>query len=174
MAKRKIKSENGLVIFSKKGDVPKFVFSNKNKEIRNLLAIEALKIFEAKQNEKHIDFDRKYDLLYEDIKAHIFADQKIVPPSKKKKDLINKLELLSRESRYTDYYLKLYTVVKELDALTPMQLRTIRKITSKTCDKNIKSIMEIIPDRLLTNLLKTYNEVELKKDALIITEQIND
>ncbi|MDA9743221.1 helicase-related protein [Candidatus Pelagibacter sp.] len=173
-AKRKIKSENGLVIFSKKGDVPKFVFSNKNKEIRNLLAIEALKIFEAKQNEKHIDFDRKYDLLYEDIKAHIFADQKIVPPSKKKKDLINKLELLSRESRYTDYYLKLYTVVKELDALTPMQLRTIRKITSKTCDKNIKSIMEIIPERLLINLLKTYNEVELKKDALIITEQIND
>ena len=55
-----------------------------------------------------------------------------------------------------------------------MQLRTIRKITSKTCDKNIKSIMEIIPDRLMTNLLKTYNEVELKKDALIITEQIND
>ena len=173
-AKRKIKSENGLVIFSKKGDVPKFVFSNKNKEIRNLLAIEALKIFEAKQNEKHIEFDRKYDLLYEDIKAHIFADQKILPPNKKKKDLINKLELLSRESRYTDYYLKLHTVVKELDALTPMQLRTIRKITSKTCDKNIKSIMEIIPERLLINLLKTYNEVELKKDALIITEQIND
>ena len=70
--------------------------------------------------------------------------------------------------------MKLYTVVKELDALTPMQLRTIRKITPKTCDKNIKSIMEIIPERLLINLLKTYNEVELKKDALIITEQIND
>ena len=94
-AKRKIKSENGLIIFSKKGDIPKFVFSNKNKEIKNLLAIEALKIFEAKQNEKHINFDRKYDLLYEDIKAHIFADQKIVPPNKKKKDLINKFELLS-------------------------------------------------------------------------------
>ena len=55
-----------------------------------------------------------------------------------------------------------------------MQLKTIRKITSKTCDKNIKTIMEVIPERLLVNLLKTYNEVELKKDALIITEQIND
>ena len=38
----------------------------------------------------------------------------------------------------------------------------------------IKKIMEEIPERLLANLLKTYNEVELKKDALIITEQIND
>ena len=34
--------------------------------------------------------------------------------------------------------------------------------------------MEIIPERLIKNLLKTYYEVQLKKDALIITEQIND
>ena len=173
-AKRKIKSDNGLLIFSKKGDVPKFVFADKKKEIKSLLSIEALKIFEAKPNEKHINFDRKYDSLYEEIKGQIFAEQKILPPNKKKRDLINKLQLLSRESRYSDYYLKLYTVVKELDALTPLQFRTIRKITSKTCDKNIKKIMEEIPERLLVNLLKTYNEVELKKDALIITEQIND
>lgn len=173
-AKRKIESDNGLLIFSKKGDVPKFVFADKKKEIRNLLSIEALKIFEAKPNEKYINFDRKYDSLYEEIKEQIFAEQKILPPNKKKKDLINKLQLLSRESRYSDYYSKLHTVVKELDALTPLQLRTIRKITSKTSDKNIKKIMEEIPERLLINLLKTYNEVELKKDALIITEQIND
>ncbi len=173
-AKRKIKTNNGILIFSKKGDVPKFIFVDKNKKIKSLMATEALKIFEAKTNEKHINFDRKYDSLYEEIKEQIFAEQKILPPNKKKKDLINKLKLLSRESRYSDYYFKLYTVVKELDALTPLQLRTIRKITSKTCDKNIKKIMEEIPERLLINLLKTYNEVELKKDALIITEQIND
>ena len=172
--KRKIKSEDGLVIFSKKGDIPRFVFSDKNNKIKNLLAIDALKIFEAKPNEKHINFDKRYDNLYEEIKSQIFAEQAISPPNKKKKDLINKLELLSRESRYSDYYSKLYLVLKELDALTPIQLKTIRKITSKTCDKNIKKIMEIIPERLLINLLKTYNEIELKKDALIITEQIND
>ena len=172
--KRKIKSEDGLVIFSKKGDIPRFVFSDKNNRIRNLLAIDALKIFEAKPNEKHINFDKRYDNLYEEIKSQIFAEQAISPPNKKKKDLINKLELLSSESRYSDYYSKLHLVLKELDALTPIQLKTIRKITSKTCDKNIKKIMEIIPERLLINLLKTYNEIELKKDALIITEQIND
>jgi superfamily II DNA or RNA helicase len=173
-SKRNIKFKDGLIIFSKKGDIPRFIFSDKKKEIKNLLPIDALKVFEAKRNEKHINFDKKYDLLYEEIKTKIFADQKILPPNKKKKDLINKLELLSSESRYTDYYSNLYTVVKELDALTPLQLKTIRKITSKTCDKNIKIIMEDIPERLLRNLLKTYNEIELKKDALIIAEQIND
>ena len=33
---------------------------------------------------------------------------------------------------------------------------------------------EQIPEKLLEGLLKTYAEVQLKKDALIITEQIND
>ncbi len=174
-AKRKIHSDDGLLIFSKKGDIPKFIFSNKNKQTSNLSAVEALKIFEAKPDEKHLNFDRKYESLYEEIKSQIFFSEKeILPPNKKRKDLINKLELLSKESRYTDYYSKLYTVVKELDALTPMQLKTIRKITAKTCDKNIKDIMEVIPERLLKNLLKTYHELEIKKDAVIITEQIND
>ena len=67
----------------------------------------------------------------------------------------------------------MYKVVKDLDALTPFQLRTIKKI-SQSHDKDIKKIKEVIPEQLLKNLLKKYNEIELKKDALIITEQIND
>ena len=80
---------------------------------------------------------------------------------------------MSLESRHKDYYYNMYKVVKDLDALTPFQLKTIKKI-SKSSDKNINKIKEIIPEQLLKNLLRTYNEIELKKDALIITEQIND
>ena len=173
-AKRKIKTkENGLLIFSKKGEIPRFIFSDKNKKINNILPTDAFKLFQAEPNEKHISFDKRYDLLYEEIKAQILLDQKILPPNKKKKDLINKLELLSNESRYKDYYTNMYKVVKDLDALTPFQLRTIKKIP-KSFDKQINKIKEVIPEQLLKNLLKTYNEIEVKKDALIITEQIND
>ena len=172
--KRKIKTkENGLLIFSKKGEIPRFIFSGKSKEINNLLPTEAFKLFDAKLNEKHLSFDKKYDLLYEEIKTQIFADRKILPPNKKKKDLINKLELLSKESRYKDYYTNMYKVVKELDALTPFQLKTIKKI-SQSSDQDIKNTLKVIPEQLLKNLLKRYNEIELKKDAVIITEQIND
>ena len=68
----------------------------------------------------------------------------------------------------------MFKVVKDLDALTPRQLKIIRNITSKTCDKNIKEIEKNIPQSLLTNLLKTFDEIQLKKDSLIITEQLND
>ena len=67
----------------------------------------------------------------------------------------------------------MYKVVKDLDALTPFQLRTIKKIT-QSHDKDIRKIKEVIPEQLLKNLLKKYNENELKKYDFIITEQIND
>ena len=67
----------------------------------------------------------------------------------------------------------MYKVVKDLDALTPRQLKVIDKITLKTCDAKIADIEEKIPHKLLKDLLRTYNDIELKKDALIITEQIN-
>ena len=174
-AKRRIKTkDNGLLIFSKKGDIPRFIFSDKNKNIKNIIPTDAFKLFEAKPNEKHINFDKKYDSLYEEIRLQILADQKILPPNKKKKKIIDKLELLSRESRHKDYYTNMYKVVKELDGLTKLHLKTIDKISQSSSDKNIKEIKKLIPEQLLKSLLRAYTEVELKKDALIITEQIND
>jgi superfamily II DNA or RNA helicase len=174
-AKREIKTkEKGLLIFSKKGEIPRFIFSNKDKDINNIPPVDAFKLFEAKPNEKHINFDKKYDQLYEEIKAKLLKDQKILPPNKKKKEQINKLEKLSIESRHKDYYSKMYKVVKELDGLTTMHLKTIKRITESSSEKNIKEIKSFIPERLLDGLLRTHAEVELKKDALIITEQIND
>ena len=174
-AKRKIKTkDNGLLIFSKKGDIPRFIFSDKNKNTKNIIPTDAFMLFEAKPNEKHINFDKKYDSLYEEIRLQILADQKILPPNKKKKKIIDKLELLSRESRHKDYYTNMYKVVKELDGLTKLHLKTIDKISQSSSDKNIKEIKKLIPEQLLKSLLRAYTEVELKKDALIITEQIND
>ena len=68
----------------------------------------------------------------------------------------------------------MYKVVKELDGLTKLHLKTIKEITETSSDKNIKEIKKLIPEPLLEGLLRAYAEVELKKDALIITEQIND
>ena len=142
--------------------------------MHNISSLEAFKIFEAKKNENVFEFDKKFDQIYEDIKSKIFSTIKIAPYNKKKKDLVNKLELLSNKSNYPKYYNDMFKVVKDLDALTPRQLKIIRNITSKTCDKNIKEIERNIPQSLLTNLLKTFDEIQLKKDSLIITEQLND
>lgn len=171
--KRKINKQDGILIFTKKGEIPRFLFSDKKNELLNLSPLEAFKIFEAKQSERHMPFDKKYVKIYEEMKNKIFERKKVSPLNKKKKDLINKLEKLSTYSKFQTYYTDMYKVVKDLDALTPRQLKVIRNITSKSCDAKIAEIEEKIPHKLLKNLLKTYDDIELKKDSLIITEQIN-
>ena len=167
--------KKGIIVFSKKGSIPRFIFSDQNKEIQNISPLEAFRIFEAKKNEKSILFDKKYDKVYENIKSKIFAAKKITPYNKKKKDLVNKLESLSSKSIYQKYYFDMFRVVKDLDALTPRQLKVIsKKLTQSNCDKNIKEIESIIPHNLLKSLLKTYDDIQLKKDTLIISEQLND
>ena len=171
--KRKINKKPGILIFTKKGEVPRFLFSDKKNQLSNLSPLEAFKIFEAKEDEKHVPFDKKYIQIYETIKNKIFERKKVSPLNKKKKGLIAKLEKLSSDSKFPTYYKDMYKVVKDLDALTPRQLKVIDKITLKTCDAKIADIEEKIPHKLLKDLLRTYNDIELKKDALIITEQIN-
>ena len=172
--KRINQKSDGLIVFSKKGTIPRFMISNKQKEIINISSLEAFKIFEANKTEKNYQFEKKYDLIYEELKDKIFSTKKISPYNKKKKDLVNKLELLASKSKFKKYYSDMYIVVKNLDALTPRQLKLIRDITQKNCDTKIAEIEKIIPHSLLNNLIKTYNEIELKKDSLIITEQLND
>ncbi len=172
--KRINQKKDGLIVFSKKGTIPRFMISNKQKEITNISSLEAFSIFEAKKSEKDFKFDKKYDLIYEELKDKIFSTKKVTPYNKKKKDLVNKLELLSSKSKFKKYYSDMYKVVKNLDALTPRQLKVIKNITQSNCDSKITEIEKTIPHSLLNNLIKTYNEIELKKDNLIITEQLND
>jgi len=173
-AKRKMKDKDGLIVFSKKGDTPRFVFMEKDEKVKNIDHIAAFKIFEANENEKYIPFDKKYESRYEKIKSRLFEESPINPPSKKKKKIIEKLQKISETSKYSDYVQSMYKVVKDLDALTPLQLKLIKSIGELSFDKNIKKIEELIPHKLLKNFLNKYNEIQLKKDALIITEQLND
>ena len=79
-AKRKIKNKkNSLLIFSKKGDIPRFIFAYKDKKLNNLLPKDAFKLFDDEPNERHQNFDKKYDVLYEEIKTQILLDQKTLP-----------------------------------------------------------------------------------------------
>ena len=84
------------------------------------------------------------------------------------------MQKIAETSKYSDYVQLMCKVVKDLDGLTPLQLKLIKSTGELNFDKNIKKIEELIPHKLLKSFLNRYNEIQLKKDALIITEQLND
>lgn len=173
-SKREIKNNNGLITFSKKGDIPKFTFMHKDEKFPPIGDIESLKIFEAKENEKYLAFDKKFNSIYEKMEAKIFEEKPIKPFSKKRIKLIEKLEIVSSTSKYSDYYKMVYKVVKDLGGLTPFQEKLIINTSEKNLDKNIKKILEFIPKKFLKNLINTYDQIKQKNEALIITQQLND
>ena len=103
-----------------------------------------------------------------------FNADHIKPFSKKRIKLIEKLELISSTSKYSEYYKMIYKVVKDLGGLTPFQEKLIRNTSQSNFDKNIREIQNIIPKKFLKNLIETYDKIKQKNETLIITQQLND
>ena len=173
-SKRLIKNKEGLISFSKKGDTPKFTFLDFDEKFKGISDIDALKIFEAKKDEKYQPFEKKLSSIYEKLEAKIFEEKGIKPFSKKRIKLIDKLELISSTSKYSEYYKMIYKVVKDLGGLTPFQEKLIRNTSQRNFDKNIREIQNIIPKKFLKNLIETYDNIKQKNESLIITQQLND
>ena len=163
-------TKGGLIVFSKKGNIPRFEKNNEN----DLSDIDFLKIFEADKKENHFDFERKYEKNNKEIKEKMFTQDLIIAPGKKKKKLIEKIEKLKENSKFNNYLSLLLKVVKDLDALTAFQTKLILTSSHKTFDKNISEVEKNIPEKLLKSLINNYNEIKSKKESLIIAQQIND
>ena len=163
-------TKGGIIVFSKKGNIPRFEKNNEN----DLSDIDFLKMFEASKSENHVNFERKYEKIYQEIKEKIFMQEPIAAPGRIKKKLIDKIEKLKENSKFGNYLSLLLKVVKDLDALTTYQSKLILSISHKTFDKNISEIEKKIPEKIMKNLINNYNEIRSKKESLIIAQQIND
>ena len=172
--KRETKNVNGLMVFSKKGDVPKFLFMNNDNTLNNELTdVDFLKLFEANINEEHKNFDNKFEENYENLKRIIFKDNLASLPNKNKIKIINKLELVLQNTKYKEYFENVLKVVRDLDSLTPYQLKFLKDTSIKNFDAKIELFFELIPKYLLKSLIDNYEDIKLKKEALIITEQFD-
>lgn len=172
--RRDNKNINGLMVFSKKGDIPKFLFMNNDSTLNNELTdIDFLKLFEASANEEYKNFDNKFEDNYENLKRIIFKENSISLPNKNKNKIINKLEIVLQNTKYKEYFESVLKVVKDLDSLTPYQLKFLKDTGVQNFDRKIELFFELIPKYLLKSLIDNYEDIKLKKEALIITEQLN-
>jgi superfamily II DNA/RNA helicase len=172
--RRDTKNINGLMVFSKKGDIPKFLFMNNDSTLNNELTdIDFLKLFEANANEEYKNFDNKFEDNYENLKRIIFKENSISLPNKNKNKIINKLEIVLQNTKYKEYFESVLKVVKDLDSLTPYQLKFLKDTGVQNFDSKIELFFELIPKYLLKSLIDNYEDIKLKKEALIITEQFN-
>lgn len=164
------KSQNGVMMFGKKGNDYVFKIGKSNDAIVSLTAEEALSLFEAQRSENSVQLSTKFDKMYQNVKTQLFTND---VPDKKEKERLNALDkikvILAKKAVSTDYLRDLITVINS-DALIGYENRFINQLKPKDYSK----LPERITQDYLNRLIATKNKVSEGEESVILTEEIQE
>lgn len=164
------KSQNGVLMFGKKGNDYVFKIGKSNDVIVSLTAEEALSLFEAQRSENSVQLSKKFDKVYQNVKTQLFTND---VPDKKEKERLNALDkikvILVKKAVSTDYLRDLITVINS-DALSGYENRFINQLKPKDYFK----LPERITQDYLNRLIATKNKVSEGEESVILTEEIQE
>lgn len=167
IARRIKKSESGVVIFGKKGN--DFIFKlSDGKKLKLLSAEDGLKLFSASLEEEAFKVTEKFDEIYQNLKARLFANEakgKKEPHLHKASD---KIKLIKDYNLIDRAYVADLEKVAKADGLSGYEIRYIAKISKQ----NIHKLPEVISHSYLLRKLEMMDSIEAGEETLILTEQI--
>ena len=162
------KSQQGVLLFGKKGN--DFVFKIGSKTIEPVMipAEEALSLFSADAKEIPVDLSKDFDTTYQKVKASLFSND---VKDRNEKDILNavsKIKILQKGKLLSsDYLFDLMSVVKA-DALSGYEIRFINQLAIKDIDKLPKKISA----EYIARIIITQNKVDDSEETLILSEEL--
>ena len=166
------KGKNGVLVFAQKGGEFTFSFGLNPQESHAMSPEDALKLFEALQEEKPQPLSKAFEPIYKNIKQNLFARKTQVPFDKGKREAADKVRFLKDNlPAQRDYLEDLLTVIEKLDSLPAHYLKLIRSIDEKTLNADFTELQKQVPHKYLTGLLNQANKVDEGEEILILAEE---
>ncbi|MDO8803047.1 MAG: helicase-related protein [Elusimicrobiota bacterium] len=166
------KGKNGVLVFAQKGGEFTFSFGLNPQESHAMSPEDALKLFEALQEEKPQPLSKAFEPIYKNIKQNLFARKTQVPFDKGKREAADKVRfLMDNLPTQKDYLEDLLTVIEKLDSLPAHYLKLIRSIAEKTLNADFAELQKQVPHKYLTGLLNQANKVDEGEEILILVEE---
>lgn len=166
------KGKSGVLVFAQKGGEFTFSFGSSAQEACSMSPEDALKLFEAKAEEKPQPLSKVFEPIYKNIKQNLFARKSQVPFDKGKREAADKVRVLKDKlPSHRDYFEDLLTVIEKLDSLPAHYLKFIRSISDKTLDADIAELTKTVPHKYLTGLLNQANRIDDGEELLILAEE---
>ena len=166
------KGKNGVLVFAQKGGEFTFSFGPDPRESRSMSPEDALKLFEAKPEEKPQPLSKAFEPIYKNIKQNLFAGKTQVPFDKGKRDAAEKVRALKDKlPARRDYLEDLLTVIEKLDSLPARYLKFIRSISEKKLDADMAELVKQVPHKYLTGLLNQADKIDEGEEILILAEE---
>lgn len=167
------KGKTGVLVFAQKGGEFTFSFGPSAQEACSMSPEDALKLFEAKVEEKPQALSKAFEPIYKNIKQNLFARKSQVPFDKGKREAADKVRVLKDKlPNHRDYLEDLLTVIEKLDSLPAHYLKFIRAISDKKLDADMAELLKIVPHKYLTGLLNQANKIDDGEELLILAEEL--
>lgn len=174
--KRGVKKDKaGVVVFGKKGEEYVFKFgTNADDRPEVLPPQEALALFYADSTEKPLPVSDGFYDVYQFVKSNLFARKVKIPLDRGRRELLNKLRLLKKETpAKKDYLEDLLTVAEKLDALPTRYARLIRNINlNEDSNAVVTELQRYVPHGYLTDIIERARKVEEGDEQLIFAEEL--
>ncbi len=166
------KTENGVLIFGRKGDDYKFKLGHDADEI-SLSAETALALFQSEVGEKPAAISESFEKIYQQLKSRLFERKTQISSDKGKRDALTTVEaLIPVSSKHKDYLRDISLVIRTLDALPDYFLKKLRKLDLKSPDSSIDELKTELPGSYLSVMLETARKIEEGDEAIILSEEL--
>ena len=167
------KDKTGVLVFGKKGNDYTFKLGVDKDNALSLTVPDAINLFKAKISEKPRKITSNFENLYQRAKAKMFITKTQIKLSGRKGQAIHKIEILKELfPDKKDYFIDLYFVAKELDALPEGVYKQIRNIDKKTLKQDVDNLIRIVPHSYLSKIIQTANKIDEGKETLILAEEL--
>ena len=177
---RKLKNtDEGVVVFGKKGEEYIFKFSNNGDEVQQLTAEKALHLFKSNPTEKGYPVSDNFEPIYQSILSKLFIRKQKFVKGRGLAEAIQKIEWIEEQNicpEYRDYTKDLLVVMRELGALPDYFLKQIRAINTnpKTVEKEYKELIAQLSYNYLNSMIKTAQAVNQGNESLILSEELSN
>jgi superfamily II DNA or RNA helicase len=167
------KDVSGVILFGRKGDDHIFKFSDIHSHIVTLPGSDALSFFEALPGEEPHEVSNGFDLVYQNLKQHLFNKKTQVPVDKGKREARDKIRAIIKLIPIEKDYLEdLNYVVSKLDGLPERFLKMIRNISADKLEHDIRALKDAIPHQYLINITNKARKVEEGEECLILSQEL--
>lgn len=162
------KSKKGVLMFGRKGDDFVFKIGDTMTTPVMIPAEEAIALFEAEKDEKHVGLSHDFDVVYQKVKASLFSGD---VTERNEKDLINalaKIKILMKNQLLSKDYLSDLIQVIKADALSGYEIRYINQLAPKDAAK----LPLQISTEYLARIIDIQNKVDDNEETLILSEEL--
>ncbi|MBT3385982.1 MAG: helicase [Prolixibacteraceae bacterium] len=165
---RQSDKQTGVLVFGKKGNDFVFRLAQSADETLPLPPEEALQLFEANLTESPYKVSDNFETLYEKVKADLFKRNTQVPNEKLKREVLDRLEVIQKNSagNLKDFLADLVDVIN-LDALPRHYLKFLNKVKPNKAE----TIPEKISSHYISTILKSARSVDEGEELLILSEE---